>query len=71
MTNSELDYIKKNPTWVSRRQAAKLTTFGVRTIDRYIREGRIYAVKRGAQRVLIAKETLRIEFLNAPKPLFN
>jgi len=56
--------------WVTRGQASKITTLNVRTIDRYIEQGYIYAEKLGNSRVRIAKETLTSEFINSAKPKF-
>tara|TARA_R100001377_G_C3185377_1_gene108324 strand:+ start:1049 stop:1264 length:216 start_codon:yes stop_codon:yes gene_type:complete len=70
MDRAEIKYIKKNATWVTRRKAAKLTTLTERTIDRYIKNGRVYAKKLGSQRVIIAKESLSSDIINSPKPLF-
>lgn len=63
--NSKIEF-----TWVTRRKASSITTFNVRTIDRYIEKGYIYAEKIGNARIRIAKETLTSEFINALKPKF-
>ena len=63
--------ITNNYNWVSRRQASKITTFSERTIDRYIRQGKILSKKMGAIRVVIAKETLTPEYINSTKPKFK
>jgi len=58
--------------FVSRKKAKKLTSVSIKTIDRYIRQGRIKAFKpSGSNRVLIYEDTLTQEFLQSPRPKFN
>ena len=59
-------------TTISRKFAARLRGVSTRTIDRWIREGRIEAFKafRG-KKVLIYEDSLSEENLKSAKPKFN
>jgi len=57
---------------ISRHLAAALLGVSTRSIDRWIREGRINAFKPfGSRRVLIYFDSLTQENLQSPKPIFS
>jgi excisionase family DNA binding protein len=57
---------------ISRIKASEQLSLSTRTIDRYIREGRIEAFKPyGSRRVLIYADSLAQENLQSPKPIFS
>jgi len=71
MVNTQTDNSKSTHTWVSRKEACTITTLSKRTIDRYIKQGRILAKKMGESRVVIAKESLTPKYINSVKPKFS
>lgn len=57
---------------ISRNKASVQLSLSTRTIDRYIREGRIEAFKPfGSRRVLIYADSLTQENLQSPMPKFS
>lgn len=57
---------------ISRKTASYRTSVSLKTIDRWIRQGRIQAFKAlNSSRVLIYEDTLIQEYLQSPKPKFN
>lgn len=57
--------------YCSRKEAARILGVSTRTIDRWIRDGRIEAFKPyGGKKVLICLDSLLEENLKSPKPKF-
>lgn len=56
---------------ISRKEAALKLSVSIKTIDRWLKDRRIYGFKaRGSNRVLIVEDTLTQENLQSPIPNF-
>lgn len=57
---------------ISRKTASNRLSVSLKTLDRWIRQGRIQAFKaKNSSRVLIYEDTLTQEYLQSPKPKFK